>query len=762
MDGRQSNGSNRERVAQSFTLTDDKGRVKTRTLPSGEVIEYAYNGEDKKKVGILSGIYLKGLWDKPIVTGMNQDRDTSLVQQFNFGNGIANTLQKDKNGRIVLAGNPKVGQTMLNYDPNQKQLEPVNVKQTYSAQVGDTIHPQSGMSKQVRQVLDQVVYNRNPEPLFVQQKDVIEQISQTPEMDQWGRTVRQGDQHYQYDSQNRLIKITSTDETGQLIPIADYRYNTFNQRVAKTTYNHQGNQTKTTYYFYDGNQLIAETTDTAGQQADNLKQYVWLNDTPIAILQQGELYYIHTDHRNAPIAVTDSISKLVWQADNEDFGYASIHAKSTFELNLRLSNQYYDSESGLHYNTNRYYDALNQQYLTPDPLGLAAGPDLFAFALNQPHSISDPDGLAPIDYNSFADKLYYATAIGIKGFPASMAQFGKELWKLVSNRTTLTVVGTAFAAWGALHFVGVGQVVDALLVSTLAAAVGPLQVIAAVQFVWAFSKFISKTYTATCYADLESAGKILSDGMRNALVGFGSATVINKAIPFIKNFGKNINAAKALYKDSTAASYIKKATQRLAKTRVPFLGSRLTALNAFVDSSGRVVPKFSASSKYSWQEPPGAGVVTKRDWNYAKEANQVKAMEKFIKDNEKPVATWTPQVSNGNGFDYAYVRPNGQLVIVEAKSNNGYHTALTAFGGGKKPATVDINEQRLRDAINANRSGLNNSQYRSVMEKIENRDYEIELYVSSRTKLSSSKIGVTNNTMGMSMKRIIELPEILP
>ena len=102
MDARQGNGGNRERVAQSFTLTDDKGRVKTRTLPSGEVIEYAYNGEDKKKVGVLSGIYLKGLWDKPIVTGMNQDRDTSLVQQFSFGNGIANTLQKDKNGRMVI------------------------------------------------------------------------------------------------------------------------------------------------------------------------------------------------------------------------------------------------------------------------------------------------------------------------------------------------------------------------------------------------------------------------------------------------------------------------------------------------------------------------------------------------------------------------------------------------------------------------------------------------------------------------------------
>lgn len=105
--------------------------------------------------------------------------------------------------------------------------------------MGEAIQPQSAVGQQVRQVLDQVLYDQNPEPLTIAQNDIIEQISQTPEMDEWGRTVRQGDQHYQYDSQNRLIKITSTDETGRLIPVADYRYNTFNQRIAKTTYNHR-------------------------------------------------------------------------------------------------------------------------------------------------------------------------------------------------------------------------------------------------------------------------------------------------------------------------------------------------------------------------------------------------------------------------------------------------------------------------------------------------------------------------------------------
>ncbi len=755
---------------QSFTLTysyDDQGRVETRTLPSGEVINYTYNGKDKNKVGVLSGIYLKGIWDKPIITGLNSDNDTSLVQRFNFGNGVANTLQKDKNDRIVLAGNPKVGQTTLNYDPNQQQLEPEQVQQTYSSQMGDAINPQTGISQQVRTVLDQVLYDQNPEPLTVAQNDIIEQISQTPESDEWGRTVKQGDQHYQYDSQNRLIKISATNETGNLTPVADYRYNTFNQRIAKTTYNHQGSTTKTTYYFYDGNQLIAETIDTATQTANNLKQYIWLNDTPIAVLQQDELYYIHTDHRNAPIAVTDNTSKLVWQADNEDFGYANINAKSSFELNLRLSNQYYDSESGLHYNTNRYYDPVNLRYTTPDPLGLAVGPDLFAFALNQPHSISDPDGLAPkVDYNSFADKLYHSSIIGVKGLDSSFAQFGNELLKLVSNKTALTVVGGAFATWGALHFIGVGQVVDAFLVATLAAAVGPLKVLAVAQFVWAFSKFISKTYTATCYADLEAAGKIFSDGMRNALVGFGSATVINKAIPFIKNFGKYIDDAKALYKDSAAAGYIRQATQRRGKTSVPSQGTSLIALNSFVDNSGKIIPRFSASSRYSWQEPPGRGVIAPKEfpkWNLAKEKLHVTAMEKFIKETEKPVATWTPQVGNGNGFDYAYLRPNGKLVIVEAKANNGYNSALTAFGGGKNPtATIARNKERLISEINKNRKMLSKYQYERILDKIEKNDFELELYVSSRTQLSPSKIGVTNKTLNMPITRVIELPEILP
>ncbi|WP_010117496.1 RHS repeat-associated core domain-containing protein, partial [Acinetobacter sp. P8-3-8] len=92
---------------------------------------------------------------------------------------------------------------------------------------------------------------------------------------------------------------------------------------------------------------------------------------------------------------------MVWQAELSDNLYASPlaynHGRFGFiEFNLRGSNQYFDAETNLHYNTNRYFDAKNEKYITPDPLGLAVGPDLYAFGLGQPHTLNDPLGLAPV------------------------------------------------------------------------------------------------------------------------------------------------------------------------------------------------------------------------------------------------------------------------------------------------------------------------------------------------------------------------------
>nr|WP_261170040.1 RHS repeat-associated core domain-containing protein [Serratia fonticola] len=40
---------------------------------------------------------------------------------------------------------------------------------------------------------------------------------------------------------------------------------------------------------------------------------------------------------------------------------------------LRFQGQYFDAESGLHYNRYRYYSPETARFITPDPIGLAGG-----------------------------------------------------------------------------------------------------------------------------------------------------------------------------------------------------------------------------------------------------------------------------------------------------------------------------------------------------------------------------------------------------
>uniref|UniRef100_UPI002B1E52B8 RHS repeat-associated core domain-containing protein n=2 Tax=Pseudomonas TaxID=286 RepID=UPI002B1E52B8 len=59
---------------------------------------------------------------------------------------------------------------------------------------------------------------------------------------------------------------------------------------------------------------------------------------------------------------------------------------------LRFQGQYFDEESGLHYNRHRYYDPDVGRYLTPDPVKLAGGVNQYRYVPN-PTGWVDPLGL---------------------------------------------------------------------------------------------------------------------------------------------------------------------------------------------------------------------------------------------------------------------------------------------------------------------------------------------------------------------------------
>ncbi len=113
----------------------------------------------------------------------------------------------------------------------------------------------------------------------------------------------------------------------------------------------------------------------------------------------SSVHYVHNDHLGTPRQVTDSSGTVIWRWDSDPFGatYPNDDPDNdgvVFGLNLRFPGQYYDAETGLHYNYFRYYDPSTGRYITSDPIGLEGGLNTYTYVGNNPIMWFDPFGLA--------------------------------------------------------------------------------------------------------------------------------------------------------------------------------------------------------------------------------------------------------------------------------------------------------------------------------------------------------------------------------
>ena len=135
-----------------------------------------------------------------------------------------------------------------------------------------------------------------------------------------------------------------------------------------------------TFFTWDGDALLSERFED--QPA---REYVYYPDTfePLAAIDgDGQVYYYHNDPNGLPRELTRPNGEIVWSASYDHLGRVAQIAVNEVAQPLRLQGQYHDPELGLCYNRHRYFDPRICAFISQDPLGLAAGTNLYTYAPN--------------------------------------------------------------------------------------------------------------------------------------------------------------------------------------------------------------------------------------------------------------------------------------------------------------------------------------------------------------------------------------------
>ena len=126
--------------------------------------------------------------------------------------------------------------------------------------------------------------------------------------------------------------------------------------------------------------------------------------------------FYQCDHLGTPQELTDMNGEIAWAAEYKAWGYAydalsKAGRQAGLKQPLRFQGQYYDHETGLHYNRHRYYDPHSGRFVSKDPIGLRGGMNNHAYAINPVHWV-DPSGL---DVEGNADPLTWGPLMAVKG-----------------------------------------------------------------------------------------------------------------------------------------------------------------------------------------------------------------------------------------------------------------------------------------------------------------------------------------------------------
>ncbi|MFK4598788.1 putative T7SS-secreted protein [Streptomyces pristinaespiralis] len=257
---------------------------------------------------------------------------------------------------------------------------------------------------------------------------------------------------YEWDAEDRLISATTPDGA-----LWRYEYDPLGRRTSKVRQSFDAETVLERITFtWDGTTLCEQITDSPelahhvaltwdhkGLHPLTQAEHLLDRDAPQEVVD-SRFFAMVTDLVGTPRELIDESGTLAWRGRSTLWGTTTWASSSTTFTPLRFPGQYFDPETGLHYNYFRHYDPETARYISQDPLGLAPAPNPSDYIPN-PHTWADPLGLSGC--KDFTPGVTLGDVDRIKGWvPKSIPEESMQVLRDMENYN--------FGWWGGPGFHG--------------------------------------------------------------------------------------------------------------------------------------------------------------------------------------------------------------------------------------------------------------------------------------------------------------------
>ncbi|MDZ4822269.1 MAG: RHS repeat-associated core domain-containing protein [Flavobacteriales bacterium] len=369
----------------------DNELLKKIIYPSGLKVTYEYNEDDE-----LQSVKIG---DKEINYQYNAD---GTLSQINYPNGI-NEEQKNfvfsglQKSRLINKSGSVISEQTYSYDElgRLKTLHDLEKNTARDWQFEyDAEHRLTSAKENNQNNYEKYSYDAKGN--IIQANEIKIEIGLMDEVKRLGNNLLEYDKAGNLsgfnDDNNRKFKFKFSENNTLKHALInnetwEYWYDGLGRRVGKSN----GNEAYK--YFWAGDKLLSEEYSKADLVIN--REYIYTDsNVPVAFIEGNKIYYFQKDVRGAIIRVHDERGEIVWSASYTAFGKANISIEK-IKQPWRLAGQYFDNETGLHYNLARYYSPYLRSFLSLDPKWILFGANNYSYAANDPYNKIDTDGNWP-------------------------------------------------------------------------------------------------------------------------------------------------------------------------------------------------------------------------------------------------------------------------------------------------------------------------------------------------------------------------------